>query len=88
MTKVNRVQTALVKDREQLTAKQIAARFGLANPRDAIYKIRRRGYVVNLNTHTDTSNRVKQKYAYSTAVADARELISAGYKAKAYGLFA
>lgn len=82
MSKVNRVQEALVKNREALTSKQISARFGLANPRDAIYTIRRRGYIINLNQHIDNSNRTKNKYNYTTNVNDTRALIAAGYKAQ------
>ena len=85
-TKVNRVQEALVNNREALTAKQIAARFSIVNPRDAIYTIRRRGYVVDLEVHTDTKNRTKNKYAFNTSAKAARALIAAGYKAQSMGL--
>ena len=79
MTKINRVQKALVKNREELTAKQIAARFSLANPHDAVYKIRRRGYVISMKETTDTKNRVKNKYTLNTSAAETRKLVAAAY---------
>jgi hypothetical protein len=44
---VQKVFNAL-KSGEELTAKQITSRFKLTNPRDAVYKLRREGYPVNL----------------------------------------
>lgn len=83
MSKIDKVYTALVEDRERLTAKQIAHRFSLANPYDAVYKIRRKGYVVNLDAHTDTKNRVKLKYSFSQ---NTHAHVALAYKAKAMGL--
>lgn len=82
-TKVDRVYEALVVKGEQLTAKQISARYNVANPYDAIYKLRMEGYPIYLNRHVDSKGRVTQKYRFGTP---SRELVAAGYKAKAMGL--
>lgn len=81
--KVDRVFEALVLNGEQLTAKQIAARYNVANPHDTIYQIRQKGYAIYLNEHVDTKGRVTQKYRFGTP---SRSLIAAGYKAIAAGL--
>lgn len=82
-TKVDRVFEALVVNGEQLTAKQIAARYNVANPHDAIYQLRMEGYPIYLNRHVDSKGRVTQKYRFGTP---SRALIAAGYKAMAAGL--
>lgn len=63
-TAVNRLQTALLSG-EELTSKQIASRFGLSNPRDAIYSLRQNGYAVSLVERKDSSGRIKLKYTMS-----------------------
>ena len=83
MNKTNRVFEALVINGESLTAKQIAARYNVANPHDAVYKLRMEGYPIYLNTHEDTKGRVTRKYQFGPA---SRELVAAGYKAIAAGL--
>jgi LEA14-like dessication related protein len=82
-TKVDRVFEALVLNGEELTAKQIAARYNVANPHDTVYKIRNRGYAIYLNECVNSKGRVTQKYRYGTP---SRALIAAGYKAMAAGL--
>lgn len=82
-TKIDRVFEALVVNGEQLTAKQIAARYNVANPHDAVYQLRMEGYPIYLNRHVDSKGRVTQKYRFGTP---SRELIAAGYKAMAAGL--
>jgi len=82
-TKVDRVYEALVVNGEQLTAKQISARYNVANPYDAIYQLRMDGYPIYLNRHVDSKGRVTQKYRFG---APSRKIIAAGYKAKAMGL--
>lgn len=64
-TGVNRLFTALTSG-EELTAKQISSRFGIQNPRDAVYSIRKNGYPVNLVESKDTNGRVKLKYTMNT----------------------
>ena len=83
MTKTDRVFEALVTNGEQLTAKQLSARYNIANPHDSVYQIRMSGYPIYLNKHTDTKGRVTQKYRFGTP---SRKLIAAGYKAIAAGL--
>lgn len=82
-TKIDRVFEALVVNGEKLTAKQISARYNIANPHDAVYKLRMEGYPIYLNRHVDTKGRVTQKYRFGTP---SRALIAAGYKAMAAGL--
>ena len=81
-TKQTRVLMAL-QSGEELTAKQITARFGVANPTATISDIRFAGYAVYANKHTDTKGRVTTKYRLGTP---SRELVAAGYRAMALGL--
>ena len=83
MTKVDKVYSAIVVNGQQLTAKQISARFNVANPHDTVYTLRMEGYPIYLNKHTDSKGRVTHKYRFG---APSRELIAAGYKALAAGL--
>lgn len=80
---VDRVYEALVVKREELTAKQIAARYNIANPHDTIYTLRMEGYPIYLNQRTDSKGRVTHKYRLGTP---SRKVIAAGYKALAAGL--
>ena len=81
-TKQTRVLEAL-QNGEQLTAKQISARFGVANPTATISDIRFAGYAVYANKHTDTKGRVTTKYRLGTP---SRELVAAGYRAMSLGI--
>lgn len=81
-TKQTRVLMAL-QNGEELTAKQITARFGVANPTATISDIRFAGYAVYANKHTDTKGRVTTKYRLGTP---SREIVAAGYRAMALGL--
>ena len=80
---IDRVFEALVLNGEELTAKQIANRFNVANPYDTVYTLRMEGYTIYLNERTNSKGRVTQKYRYGTPT---RQLIAAGYKAMASGL--
>ena len=82
-TKVDRVYKALVLEGQELTAKQIASRYNVANPYDAVYQLRMEGYSIYLNRHVDSKGRVTQKYRFG---APSRKIIAAGYKAMAMGL--
>lgn len=78
VTKQSRLIEALRKG-EQLTAKQIRARFGLANPTATVSDLRLRGgFAVYANQHTDTKGRVTTKYRLGTP---SREVVAAGYRA-------
>ena len=82
-TQFEKLHTALVLNGEKLTAKQISARYNIANPHDAVYQLRMEGYSIYCNKHTDTKGRVTNKYTFGTP---SRKVIAAGYKALAAGL--
>jgi hypothetical protein len=82
-TQFEKLHTALVLNGENLTAKQISARYNIANPHDAVYQLRMEGYSIYCNKHTDTKGRVTNKYSFGTP---SRKVIAAGYKALAAGL--
>ena len=83
LSKIDRVYQALVINGEQLTAKQLSARYGIANPYDAVHRLRMEGYSIYLNEHTNSKGRVTNKYSFGTP---SRFLVAAGYKAIAAGL--
>lgn len=66
---------------QELTVKQIRARFGIANPTATISDLRlRHGYAVYANQKTDTKGRVSTKYRIGTP---RRAVVAAGYRALA-----
>jgi hypothetical protein len=75
----SKVLTAL-QGGQELTAKQIKARFGAGNPAAVIQALRFNGFPIYLNTVTDSKGRVYNKYRLGTA---SRKVIAAGYKALA-----
>ena len=81
-TQAQRVLEAL-KTGEELTAKQISARYKVASPAKVVSTLRFAGYPIYLNQHTDTKGRVKSKYRLG---APSRKVIAAGYKALASGM--
>lgn len=81
-TKTGKLLEAL-QSGEKLTAKQIGARFGIANPTATVSNLRFQGYAIYLNNHVDTKGRETQKYRLGTP---SRRLVAAGYKAMAAGL--
>lgn len=83
LSATDRVYKALVLDGQKLTAKQISARFGVANPHNTVYTLRMEGYPIYLNKHKDSKGRVTNKYTFGTP---SRKIIAAGYKALAAGL--
>lgn len=82
VTKQSRLLEAL-QNGEQLTAKQIAARFGIANPTATVSDLRFSGFAVYANKHTDTKGRVTTKYRLGRP---SREIVAAGYRALAMGV--
>jgi hypothetical protein len=82
LTQTKRVLAAL-QSGEELTAKQIAARFRIASPTKVVSNIRYEGHAVYLNKHTDTKGRVTHKYRIGKP---SRKLIAAGYRALAMGI--
>lgn len=82
MTKQARVTEALLSG-EQLTAKQIASRFGVANPTATISDIRFSGIPVYANTRKNSKGSSVTKYRVGKA---SRKVVAAGYRALAAGL--
>lgn len=83
MTKQKRLLEVL-QNGESLTAKQISARFGIANPTATVSDLRLRGgFAVYANPHTDTKGRQTTKYRLGNA---SRDVVAAGYRAMALGL--
>jgi hypothetical protein len=80
-TKTEKVITALESGVE-LTAKQITARYGVANPRAVISSLRMQGYPVFLNQRTNSLGETYSKYRLGTAP---RSVVAAGYQALAAG---
>jgi len=82
-SKIDKVYTALVLNGEELTAKQISARYNVANPYGVVYSLRMEGYPIYRNKHTNSKGAVTNKYRFGTP---SRQVIAAGYKAIAAGL--
>lgn len=80
---IQKVYEALVLNGEELTAKQISARYNIANPHDAVYQLRMEGYSIYTNEHKNSKGHVTNKYRFGTP---SRKVIAAGYKALAAGL--
>ena len=80
-TKTEKVINALESGVE-LTAKQITARYGVANPRAVISSLRMQGYPVFLNQRTNSFGETYSKYRLGTAP---RSVVAAGYQALAAG---
>ena len=84
MTNTDRILEALMSG-EELTGKQISARFGIANARSAIHTLRTEGFPIYLNKRTDSKGRVTHKYRIGKA---SRKIVAAGFAAlgaEAYG---
>lgn len=82
VTKQSRLTEALLNG-EQLTAKQIGARFGLANPTATISDIRFSGIPVYANTRVNAKGESVTRYRVGKA---SRKVVAAGYRALAMGL--
>lgn len=76
-TQTTRVLEAFMNG-DNLTSKQISARFNIANPRAVVHQLREQGYAIYLNKHRDTKGRETMKYRLGTP---SRKLIAAGYAA-------
>ena len=84
MTNTDRVLEVLMAG-EALTAKQITARFGVANARSTIHTLRTEGFPIYLNKHKDSKGRVTHKYRLGKA---SRRIVAAGYAALGAEAFA
>jgi hypothetical protein len=81
-TKQGRLTEALLSG-EELTAKQITERFGVANPRATISDIRYSGIPVYANTRKNSKGETVTRYRVGKA---SRKIVAAGYRALAAGL--
>ena len=63
---------------EELTAKQIRARFSAKNPHDVVRQVRRQGYAVYANTRTNSKGDTKTFYRLGTP---SRAMVAAAYAA-------
>jgi len=77
MTKTERVLEAL-QNGEQLTAKQIAARFSSGNPREVVRSLRSKGYAIYANQRTNSKGESKTFYRLGTPT---RAMVAAAYAA-------
>lgn len=82
MSQKERVLNALMNG-EELTAKQIAARYSAGNPHAVIQNLRFEGFPVYLNERVDSKGRTTRKYRLGSP---SKSLIAAGYRAMAQGL--
>lgn len=67
---------------EQLTAKQITHRFGIANPTATVSDLRFAGFAVYANKRTNRRGETFTKYRLGTP---SRAVVAAGYRALAMG---
>lgn len=81
-TKQGRLLEAFQKG-EELTAKQISARFGIKNPTATVSDLRYEGFALYANKHKDSKGRVTTKYRLGKP---SRKIVAAGYRALALGL--
>ena len=80
MTKSERLVEAL-KTGDKLTAAQIKARFGIANPTATVSDLRlRKGHAVYANEHKDAKGNVTIKYELGRP---SRKVVAAGFRALA-----
>lgn len=77
MSKTVRVLEAFKKG-EQLTAKQISARFGVANPTALVSDLRRKGYALYANKRTNKGGETRTFYRLGTP---SRAMVAAAYAA-------
>ena len=78
-SKTSRVLEAF-KAGEQLTSKQIRARFGVANPTAMVNTLRQTGYAIYSNARTNKKGETRNFYRLGTP---SRAVVAAGYRALA-----
>ena len=66
-----------LKSGKTVTAKQITARFGLANPHEAVRQLRMKGYAVYANDSTLWNGETTTRYRLGTP---SRKMIAAAYQ--------
>lgn len=80
LTQRQKLRKAFFEGRE-MSAKQIAAQFGIASPSKVVSQLRMEdGLSIYNNRHVDTKGRVVNKYRLGTP---SRKVIAAGYRALA-----
>ena len=79
MTKTDRVLQALMGG-EELTAKQIKARFSVGNPAELVRQLRFKGFAVYSNPKRNSKGETKNFYRLGTP---SRKVVAAGYRALA-----
>jgi len=79
MTKTDRVLQALMGG-EELTAKQIKARFSVGNPAEVVRQLRFKGFAVYSNPKKNSKGETKNFYRLGTP---SRKVVAAGYRALA-----
>ena len=60
-SKTARLATAL-RSGDELTARQIASRFSVANPHDLVYRLRERGFNIKMNTKENSKGQTVRRY--------------------------
>jgi biotin operon repressor len=83
-TMTDRLLTALVDKGEALTPAQIASRFGLAKPWNAIQELRSQGYSIYTNTKTNHRGETVTVYRYGKP---SRAMVAAAYAKHGAELF-
>ena len=51
---------------QELTAKQISARYKVSNPHNVIHSLRNKGYAIYLNDRTNSKGKTTKKYRLGT----------------------
>lgn len=82
MTKTERVLEAF-KNGEQMTSKQMKARFGIANPTATVDSLRKNGYAIYSNPRKNSKGERRNFFRLGTPT---RRVVAAGYRALAAGL--
>lgn len=76
-TKIDRVLEAF-ENGVELTAKQLKNRFSVANPHDAIYQLRNKGYAIYLNARKNSKGHTINRYRLGKPT---RRVVAAGIAA-------
>jgi|TARA_B100000287_G_C19992083_1_gene526937 hypothetical protein len=79
MSKTDRILEALMGG-EELTAKQMKARFSVGNPAEVVRQLRFKGFAVYTNARTNSKGKTKNFYRLGTP---SRAVVAAGYRALA-----
>ena len=78
VTKESRVLAALQADSKGLTAAQMSARFGVANPTATVTNLRQKGFAIYANRLTNKGGETRTFYRLGTP---SRSVVAAGYRA-------